>query len=44
MQHAINNYIIFRHIRQEVRFDIISIVATIGAEPDIQHIQDVALL
>jgi len=44
LQQAINHYIKFRHIRQEVRFDIISIVGTIGAEPDIQHIQDVALL
>ena len=44
LQQAINHYIKFRHISQEVRFDIISIVGTIGAEPDIQHIQDVALL
>ena len=44
LQQAINHYIKFRHISQEVRFDIISIVGTIGTEPDIQHIQDVALL
>ena len=44
LQQAINHYIKFRHIRQEVRFDIISVVGTIGSEPDIQHIQDVALL
>ena len=44
LQQAINHYIKFRHISQEVRFDIISIVGTIGSEPDIQHIQDVALL
>ena len=44
LQQAINHYIKFRHIRQEVRFDIISIVGTIGSEPDIQHIQNVALL
>ena len=44
LQQAINHYIKFRHIRQEVRFDIISSVGTIGTEPDIQHIQDVALL
>jgi len=41
---AINHYVKFRHIRQEVRFDIVSVVGTIGTEPDIQHIQDVALL
>ena len=44
LQQAINHYIRFRNIRQEVRFDIISIVGTIGSEPDIQHIQNVALL
>lgn len=44
LQQAINHYIKFRHISQEVRFDIISIVGTIGSEPDIQHIQNVALL
>ena len=44
LQQAINHYIKFRHIRQEIRFDIISVVGTIGTEPDIQHIQNVALL
>ena len=44
LQQAINHYVKFKHIRQEIRFDIISIVGTIGTEPDIQHIQDVALL
>jgi len=44
LQQAINHYIKFRQIRQEIRFDIISVVGTIGTEPDIQHIQDVALL
>ena len=44
LQQAINHYIKFRHIRQEVRFDIISIVGTVEKDPDIQHIQDVALL
>ena len=44
LQQAISHYVKFRHIRQDIRFDIISIVGTIGTEPDIQHIQDVALL
>ena len=44
LQQAISHYVKFRHIRQDIRFDIISIVGTIGSEPDIQHIQDVALL
>ena len=40
LQQAISHYVKFRHIRQDIRFDIISIVGTIGTEPDIQHIQD----
>jgi putative endonuclease len=44
LQQAINHYLKFKHICQEVRFDIISVVGTIGTEPDIQHIQDVSLL
>jgi putative endonuclease len=44
LQQAINHYVRFKHIRQEIRFDIISIVGTIGTEPDIQHFQNVALL
>ena len=44
LQQAINHYIQFRHIHQEVRFDIVSVVGAIGSEPDIEHIQDVALL
>lgn len=44
LQQAINHYIKFRHIHSEVRFDIISIVGTIGSEPDINHIKDVTLI
>ena len=44
LQQAISHYIKFKHIRQEIRFDIISIVGTVGTDPDIQHIQDVTLL
>ena len=44
LQQAISHYVKFRNIRQDIRFDIISVVGTIGSEPDIQHIQDVALL
>ena len=44
LQQAISHYVKFRNIRQEIRFDIISIVGTTDTEPDIQHIQDVALL
>lgn len=44
LQQAISHYVKFRNIRQDIRFDIISVVGTIGSEPDIQHIRDVALL
>jgi putative endonuclease len=44
LQQAISHYVKFKHIRQEIRFDIISVVGTIGSEPDIQHIQNVTLL
>ena len=44
LQRAISHYVKFKHIRQEIRFDIISIVGTVGTDPDIQHIQDVTLL
>ena len=41
---AINHYVKCKCIRQEIRFDIVSIVGTIGSEPKIEHLQDVALL
>ena len=44
LQQAINHYIKFRHINGNVRFDIISIVGTIGTEPEINHIKDVSLI
>ena len=44
LQQAISHYVKFRNIRQDIRFDIISVVGTLGSEPDIQHIQNVALL
>ena len=44
LQLAINHYIKFRRINSEVRFDIISIVGTIGSEPEINHIKDVSLI
>jgi len=44
LQQAINHYIKYKHIHQSIRFDVVSIVGTIGSEPEIHHIQDVALL
>jgi putative endonuclease len=43
LQRAINHYIKFRKYDGEVRLDIITVVGTIGQEPEIEHIIDVAL-
>ena len=44
LQSAINHYVKSHHAGHDVRFDIISIVGTIGSEPEIDHIKDVALI
>ena len=44
LQQAINHYVKYNHIRQPIRFDIISIVGTTDKTPDIRHIQDVTLI
>ena len=44
LQQAIDHYVKYKHIRQLIRFDIISIVGTIDQTPDIRHIQDVTLI
>ena len=43
LQSAINHYV-KTHRTNTVRFDIISIVGTIGSKPEIDHIKDVALI
>lgn len=43
LQSAINHYIKSHSINNPVRFDVISIVGTIGSTPEIDHIIDVAL-
>ena len=40
LQQAANHYIHYRRIDREIRFDIISVVGTIGSHPDIEHIED----
>ena len=40
---AINHYIKYRRIDNDIRFDIITVVGTIGQEPEIEHIKDVRL-
>ena len=43
LQSSMNHYIKYRRINVEVRLDIITVVGTIGEEPNIEHIIDVAL-
>ena len=40
---AINHYVKSHHVKSPVRFDVISIVGTIGSTPEIDHIKDVTL-
>ena len=42
-QAAINHYVQYRRIDNEIRFDIITVVGTIGSEPEIDHLIDVPL-
>ncbi len=44
LQSAINHYVKSHHVKATVRFDIISIVGTIGSTPEIDHIKDVTLI
>ena len=44
LQSAINHYVKSHPANADVRFDIISIVGTIGSKPEIDHIIDVALI
>ena len=41
LQSAMNHYIKYCHIDCDVRLDIITVVGTIGAEPEIDHIKDI---
>ena len=44
LQSAINHYVKSHRVKATVRFDIISIVGTIGSTPEIDHIKDVTLI
>jgi putative endonuclease len=44
LQSAINHYIKSHSASSHVRFDIISIVGTIGSQPEIDHIKDVTII
>lgn len=41
---AINHYVKQKRIRQEIRFDVVSVIGIPGTTPEINHIKDVALL
>ena len=40
LQQAANHYVKYRQIDCDIRFDIISIIGSVGAEPEIEHIAD----
>ena len=44
LQSAINHYVKSQRTNCRVRFDVISIVGTIGSQPEIDHIIDVTLI
>ena len=44
LQTAINHFVKSHHINAPIRFDIISIVGTIGSTTEIDHIKDIALI
>ena len=40
LQQAANHYIKYRHINQEVRFDVITVVGSMNGTPSVEHIKD----
>ena len=40
LQQAANHYIKYRHIDNDIRFDIITVVGTMNETPSIEHIKD----
>ena len=40
---TINHYIHYRHLGTNIRFDIITVVGTIGTIPEIEHYEDIRL-
>ena len=43
MRAAINHYIKYHRINQEIRFDIITVVGSLGTKPEVEHIKDIPL-
>jgi len=44
LQRAMNHYVKSHRTYGQMRFDIISVVGTIGCKPEIDHIKDVAII
>jgi putative endonuclease len=40
LQLAANHYVKYRHFDGEIRFDIVSVIGSVGMEPEIEHIVD----
>ena len=40
LQQAANHYVKYKHIDNDIRFDLITVVGTMGETPDIEHIKD----
>ena len=44
LQGAINHYVKYYHVNHDIRFDIITVVGTMGdADPEIEHLKDIPL-
>ena len=44
LKQAISNYIKYRRLNNNVRFDIVTIVGQIGERPEIENIKDITLI
>ena len=44
LQTAISHYVKIHRINREIRFDIVTVVGTMEAEPEISHVKDVRLI
>ncbi|RRC99111.1 YraN family protein [Prevotella sp. OH937_COT-195] len=44
LRHAISNYIKYRRLNNDIRFDIVTVVGSIGKKPEIVHVKDVAIM
>ena len=44
LQGAINHYVKYYHVNQDIRFDIITVVGTMDSDqPEIEHLKDIPL-